>query len=102
MFKCFHRIGGMTNFSENLLAPLFNADPLNESTFRKERKYLAIVASSADRGWEKGGGGGANCYGVKKILIFLTLDPWFSGSYLKQKLKDIEKSMRLVRRCFRR
>ncbi len=25
-----------------------------------------------------------------------------SGSYLKQKLKDMEKSMRLVRRCFRR
>jgi hypothetical protein len=27
---------------------------LNEPTFRKERKYLAIVASSADRVWGKG------------------------------------------------
>jgi hypothetical protein len=44
----------MTNFSENLNASLPNADLLNEPTFRKERKYLAIVALSADRGQGKG------------------------------------------------
>jgi hypothetical protein len=90
----------MTTFSENLRGSLFNADLLNEPTFKEERKYLTIVALSADRG--RGKGVEPIVMVSKKSWSFLLLIHGFSGSYLKQKLKDMEKSMRLVRRCFRR